>query len=316
MKLSIIIPVYNAKEYIEKCIESAYCFPIYPKEILLINDGSTDGSGELCDELKEKYNDISTSIYVYHQKNEGVSVARNVGLEHAIGDWIWFIDADDCAIPAKFDIPESDVIFFSYTIFDTINNTKKIICQDKDLESQKENFLLRHDSFLNQTMWFKRNLIEHSHLRFTKGMKMAEDLELQYKVLLMSQKPVSLDNNIYVYNVNQGSATNNVSSAENIINDTLKMFGHLLVFIENTKITENNWLSMRLERQLKNILYSYTKVRTYNKNKLQLSIRRIITDYKLKDWGFTKTMPIRLAYLSIDLYVFLFNITQKIKNLI
>lgn len=99
-KISVIIPIYNCEKYIDRCIRSILrqSYPAY--EILLVNDGSTDASGELCDNIALKEN----SVKVIHQTNRGVSSARNTGLEHATGDYISFIDADD-------EIPENSFFY-------------------------------------------------------------------------------------------------------------------------------------------------------------------------------------------------------------
>lgn len=91
-KISIIVPVYNTKEeYLRKCIESLIHQSLEEIEIIIINDGSTDTSGSVCDEYGEK----DKRIKVIHQENQGVAVARNTGLSAAHGDWITFVDADD-----------------------------------------------------------------------------------------------------------------------------------------------------------------------------------------------------------------------------
>lgn len=93
--VSIIIPVYNSKEYLTDCVKSAER-QIYPNtEIILIDDGSTDGSYELCDLLASKY----MNIVVIHQQNSGVSAARNVGITAAKGKYIVFCDSDDLLAP-------------------------------------------------------------------------------------------------------------------------------------------------------------------------------------------------------------------------
>lgn len=91
MQISIIIPVYNASNYLYQCIESVVnqSFPYF--EVLLINDGSTDESGAICDEYAKK----DDRIKVFHKKNEGVSVARNLGITESNGEWICFVDSDD-----------------------------------------------------------------------------------------------------------------------------------------------------------------------------------------------------------------------------
>lgn len=89
--VSIIIPVYNVKDYIERCVESIEKQTCKNFELLIVDDGSTDGSGTVCDALSEKYGNIR----VYHQKNSGASSARNKGLELAEGKYIVFCDSDD-----------------------------------------------------------------------------------------------------------------------------------------------------------------------------------------------------------------------------
>lgn len=91
IKASIIIPIYNAEKYIHKCMENVLKQTCENIEIILINDGSTDLSGEICDDYAEK----DKRVKVIHQKNAGVSCARNTGLKHAEGKYIVFLDADD-----------------------------------------------------------------------------------------------------------------------------------------------------------------------------------------------------------------------------
>ena len=90
-KVSIIVPVYNVELYLEKCVESLIC-QTYPNiEIILINDGSTDSSSKICDKLSKN----NSKIKVIHKKNEGVSSARNLGLNVCTGEYITFVDSDD-----------------------------------------------------------------------------------------------------------------------------------------------------------------------------------------------------------------------------
>lgn len=89
--ISVIVPVYNVKPYLKKCVDSI-CNQTYQNlEIILVDDGSTDGSGEMCDE----YAKIDSRVVALHQKNAGQGAARNYSLEKAHGEWIGFVDADD-----------------------------------------------------------------------------------------------------------------------------------------------------------------------------------------------------------------------------
>ena len=90
--VSVIVPVYNTEKYVDKCIESIVFQTYQNLQIILIDDGSTDLSAEKCDAWKEK----DKRVVVIHQKNKGVSAARNIGINKSTGKWIVFIDSDDC----------------------------------------------------------------------------------------------------------------------------------------------------------------------------------------------------------------------------
>ena len=90
-KISVIVPVYNVEAYLERCVESILQQTYAHFELILINDGSTDSSGQICDHLASQYENIK----VYHIENSGVSNARNMGIQLATGSWVTFIDSDD-----------------------------------------------------------------------------------------------------------------------------------------------------------------------------------------------------------------------------
>ena len=91
MKVSVVIPVYNVKPYLERCVQSVLRQTYKELDIILVDDGSTDGSGELCDQIATR----DPRILVIHQKNQGLSGARNTGIRHATGEYVIFIDSDD-----------------------------------------------------------------------------------------------------------------------------------------------------------------------------------------------------------------------------
>ena len=91
MRISVIIPVYNTEQYLNRCIDSILTQSFNDFELLLIDDGSTDGSGAICDLYAEK----DSRVRVFHKENGGVSSARNLGLDNAKGEWIYFVDSDD-----------------------------------------------------------------------------------------------------------------------------------------------------------------------------------------------------------------------------
>ena len=99
IQLSVIVPIYNVEEYLNECLDSLYALKGISKEVILVNDGSTDGSGKIADTYKNKYPDITVAI---HQENGGLSKARNSGIAASNGEYIYFIDSDDYIDVDKF----------------------------------------------------------------------------------------------------------------------------------------------------------------------------------------------------------------------
>lgn len=102
--LYVVVPVYNAKKYLQTAVDSVLKQPSEDIEVVLVDDGSTDGSGDLCNAIAEKYR----RVYSIHQENAGVSAARNAGIEYALSsaladDYIAFLDADDAWTASFFD---------------------------------------------------------------------------------------------------------------------------------------------------------------------------------------------------------------------
>lgn len=97
-KISVIIPIYNAEKYLHRCIDSILSQSYCNLEILLIDDGSKDASGNICDQYAIK----DRRVKVFHKENGGASNARNTGLDHCSGEWISFVDADDYLLSDTF----------------------------------------------------------------------------------------------------------------------------------------------------------------------------------------------------------------------
>lgn len=93
--ISVIVPVYNVETYLPQCIESLLNQKYQNLELLLIDDGSSDGSGAICD----RYERLDKRVKAFHKENGGVSSARNLGLDHACGEWIAYVDSDDYVSP-------------------------------------------------------------------------------------------------------------------------------------------------------------------------------------------------------------------------
>ena len=99
-KISIIVPVYNMEKYLERCVDSILCQTYTNLEIILVNDGSSDSSPSICD----KYAEADSRVRVIHKTNGGLSSARNAGLDVASGEYIGFVDSDDCISPEMYEV--------------------------------------------------------------------------------------------------------------------------------------------------------------------------------------------------------------------
>lgn len=183
-KISIIVPVYNAEKYLCQCLDSILNQSFKDFELLLIDDGSKDGSGRICDEYAEKDKRIS----VWHQENQGVSVARNVGLEHAQGEWIYFPDSDDIVMIDAFSmmmsIIEEDTYYVmcGYMVYNETGECtysisaqhQKIIDKDAALMEMFAPTDYRYNGYLWNKL-FKASIIKENNLSFVRGIKFNED---------------------------------------------------------------------------------------------------------------------------------------------
>ena len=131
MKVSVIIPVYNVEPYLERCVKSVVGQTYQELEIILVDDGSKDGSGKLCDKLA----DSDSRIKVVHQKNQGLSGARNTGIRQATGEYVVFLDSDDewllsDGLEKLLSEDKTDIIAFKRV--DIWNKNQRVLCADYD----------------------------------------------------------------------------------------------------------------------------------------------------------------------------------------
>jgi glycosyltransferase involved in cell wall biosynthesis len=200
--LSIIIPVYNTEKYIKCCIDSILSQKYKDYEILLIDDGSTDDSKNICDYFQAKDNRIT----VYHTDNHGVSAARNLGLSIARGKWIAFVDSDDwlCdnALDIINDVEDVDVILAPYQI-NYEGNPSAMTSEYKTQYIERKNFPILSD-YLNTgiiksvcSKFFKRDLIKN--IEFDTKVKVGEDTLFTLRALKSAQRLLLTKAIVYTY---------------------------------------------------------------------------------------------------------------------
>ena len=205
-KLSIIIPVYNVEKYLSKCLNSILRQTYQDYEIILIDDGSSDSSGIICD----WYADKDSRIKVVHQPNKGVSCARNAGLELSKGEFITFIDADDELCPHFLENfsynPEIDFEIQGFIINNVNDKTKnKVIKPAKTLITSLYNVYA--ESEYQKTSrgpcckLLKNNIIKQYHIKFPAGISFGEDAIFIKRYLVhCSGKARSVAEADYCYN--------------------------------------------------------------------------------------------------------------------
>lgn len=212
--LSVIVPVYNVELYISKCISSIITQTFNDIELLLIDDGSTDRSGYICDEYARN----NSCIRVFHQLNNGVSSARNIGIDNARGKWITFVDSDDWVIPEfvekikEFVNSDYDIISFGCHYY---KNGKKLY-SDEYSAFDINFYSLRDCKILHHQLWgyaFKKEIFSDRKIRLNDDIRYAEDVELICRVFVASNKKIRyIGHSLYCYNWRDYSATSFINS--------------------------------------------------------------------------------------------------------
>ena len=202
--ISIIVPVYNAEKYLSKCLDIIVAQSFADWECLLIDDGSPDGSGKICDEYATR----DTRFRVFHKKNGGVSSARNLGLDNARGEWITFIDADDLISNNYCNAIENstvDIIFVRSRKFfsdkndyvDIFSKPLQIISDRQEQKKLLSKYVINLAFRVPWGKFIKRSLIENT--RFVIGQKIGEDTIFMYGLYKDTTSIQFCDNSTYFY---------------------------------------------------------------------------------------------------------------------
>jgi len=205
MKISIIIPVYNTEKFLNRCLDSVLSQTYKEWECILVDDGSQDTSGQICDEYAQK----DARYVVIHKENGGVSAARNTGLEIVQGDWVTFSDSDDELTPnALADFAEAiqrypnvEVIRGGHTTITTSGKRADHALNDwLETSDHAESLKVAEENFYSGFMWsscFKKDILEGE--RFPNDITWCEDHIFTYRCMLKAKSIVFVPAVVYIY---------------------------------------------------------------------------------------------------------------------
>lgn len=287
---SFVIPVFNCEQYLKSCIDRIKEIQLKSYEVILVDDGSSDNSGSICDEMER----TNEEVRCIHQRNQGVSAARNCGLKEAIGARIIFLDADDSFDPLRMtnvlkiveENPQIDLAIYGIS-FDFYSQ-EKIYRQDALFYSKggiigREQWLdaiteLYEANVLSSVCnkVFRKDILEENHLEFNAKMFLYEDLEFSIRYMACCNE---------IYNVSECVYHYRQSEDEGNAGRRLKRIAHLPELVnqieEALDVLIDAQCAQKQERQIKNILWNLYLVLA--REKISVSnikeIRQICDDF-------------------------------------
>lgn len=214
-KVSVIVPVYRVEQYIRECLDSIKKQTFTDWECLLIEDGSPDKSGKICDE----YAKDDTRFRVFHVENGGVSRARNIGLDYMSGEWVMFVDSDDAIAENTLEIclkqvekERLDMLQFSFSRDKSDlgfhDGVRTNVLYLKDYIDSRKLLVCIAGSLLNTT------ILRSNNLRFDSSLKLAEDQLFLFSYMNKAKRLQKIDNVLYWYRVNDKSATHSLKTED------------------------------------------------------------------------------------------------------
>ena len=318
-KISVIVPVYNVEAYLERCVESILQQTYAHFELILINDGSTDSSGQICDHLASQYENIK----VYHIENSGVSNARNMGIQLATGSWVTFIDSDDFVTQDYLATLASAVegVNVGFAIA-PLHHIKNGIVTDipshsgktelwSTEETMKELLMTTRTSFFPVAKLFKRDLLADE--KFNTHYHLAEDALFLTELLLKTRcSSVFIDKPVYYYDHREGSAT---TSVNRYVFDTIEVYQQIIAQVSQAF---PNLKYELINRECWSYITVYDKIiftsrEEYQKEKAEL--RTWIVQHRREIWKDAYFTTFRkVAILSLVISPWLYKKIVGLKN--
>lgn len=282
-KISVIIPIYNVENYLRRCVDSVLNQTYKNIEIILVDDGSSDNSGKICNGYEKK----DKRIKVVHKKNGGLSEARNHGLKIATGHYIGFVDADDFIETDMYEIllnklltHDADIVECRYKV---IGGKKNNFAYDSEIvhifntkSALKELILSRRLKTTVCNKLYKKEIIENIIFPLN---KFNEDVSWTYKVFANSEKIISIDISKYNYFNRQDSIRASLKYLSKI--DWFYAFKERLEFIDRNY---NSILNLAQKLFFIHIIKEYRKIQLNNYLDRDKKNRRFMRDYIKKNY--------------------------------
>ncbi len=327
MKISVITPVYNAEKDINKCIESILNQSFKDFELILINDGSTDNSGEICDEYTEK----DERVKVFHQENKGPSAARNKGIDEMQGDFVTFIDADDYVEPFYLDSfishgidIKNSIVLQGYKWENDKGEVQEYTCQQRKYTESEYSELFYSTNFIQRHPFaciklFPTHIIKNNSIYFDEDIRFGEDFIFVLKCLKHTKSILWIDKAGYHYQYNDNSLTRTIYNYEseikrsNTARDLLAEIAQKFSFDEKTITFHKTYIKQYFYRAVYSLYLNYPR----KKRRERVALLRengksdnleIMTKYNTPNTGFTKGFKILFSkqlFNLLDLYIWL-----------
>lgn len=214
MLLSIIIPCFNSEKYISSMLDMLIEQNLDDCEVIVINDGSTDDTFNICCRYASKYNNIR----VIDKINEGVSVARNIGIEESRGKYIYFLDSDDYLEPNTLDFyrtvlnADKEISFYAFGYYSKYNGKTLNDYSYKMYDKQKIDAMMLKQSFFEKKLCFhicscicEKDFLVNNQIKFTAGLKIGEDIEFLLKILSRASNCLYYARHCFIYQIRDDS---------------------------------------------------------------------------------------------------------------
>lgn len=310
--VSIIVPVYNTSKYIVRCISSILCQLEPSDELILVDDGSSDGSGQICEEFSNSRDNVKT----IHIPNSGVSVARNIGIQESKSEWIWFVDSDDWITESSLQLIKTatdrfrDALYWGFAEQYKSNGAKLNYTQCKFTEANISNFVKEYNPSMVFQFLFKRDIIIQNDIWFTPGVRYAEDIEFLYKYLSCISSVFVTGNKLYNYFIHNESVMRCNPDYLKISEDTIGVLSRLVNFWRIDEKETDSWKEWQFKKRFVNYLAYLSKVRIDKSiiNKHKRIIKELFNLADAKGLSFDSRFKLTLYSLRFTLIIVKFKI--------